>query len=200
MTSSGRSDGTTGGGAAGRDPASRGSRVRPPRHHHDHRHHERHPRSISFSSLGRAQRGNVRTAILALLTEEPMHGYQIMQRLEERSGGAWRPSAGSIYPTLQLLEEEGLIKGEEAGGRRVFSLTAAGAAEAPRSKDAADDTWRALNDAADTPRHRLHRSISSLRGAARQVTSVGTDAQVEEALRILNEARKRIYGLLADDD
>ena len=74
----------------------------------------------------RARRGNVRAAILSVLAEEPMHGYQIMQRLEERSGGMWRPSPGSVYPTLQLLEDQGFIKGEELEGRRVFSLTEAG--------------------------------------------------------------------------
>ena len=89
----------------------------------------------------RARRGNVRAAILSVLSEEPMHGYQIMQRLEERSGGMWRPSPGSVYPTLQLLEDQGFIKGEEVEGRRVFSLTEAGTAEAEASKERHGAPW-----------------------------------------------------------
>jgi DNA-binding PadR family transcriptional regulator len=74
----------------------------------------------------RAKRGDVRSAILALLGEKPMHGYEMIQELEERSGGRWRPSAGSIYPTLQLLEDEGLVRAQEVEGKRVFDLTDAG--------------------------------------------------------------------------
>ena len=81
---------------------------------------------------GRRSRGNVRAAILALLAERPMHGYEMIQELETRTGGVWRPSPGSIYPTLQLLEEEGLIAGEDVDGRRRFALTDAGRPEAER--------------------------------------------------------------------
>ena len=72
------------------------------------------------------RRGDVQPAVIALLKEQPMHGYQIIQELSERSGGAWTPSAGSIYPTLQLLADEGLVTGEEIGGKQVFRLTEAG--------------------------------------------------------------------------
>ena len=71
----------------------------------------------------RARRGDVRAAVLALLNDQPMHGYEMITEIEERSGGYWRPSAGSIYPTLQLLEDEGLIVGEESDGKRRFTLT-----------------------------------------------------------------------------
>jgi DNA-binding PadR family transcriptional regulator len=76
------------------------------------------------------RRGDVRTAILAVLKDEPMHGYQVIRVLEERSGGHWRPSAGSIYPTLQQLEDEGLVRSEEVDGRRTYRLTDEGHAEA----------------------------------------------------------------------
>src|SRR4249919_1877467 len=75
----------------------------------------------------RARRGDIRAAVLALLAERPMHGYEMIKELEERTKGAWVPSAGSIYPTLQLLEDEGLVAGEESDGKRRFTLTEAGA-------------------------------------------------------------------------
>src|SRR6478735_6661636 len=82
----------------------------------------------------RARRGDVRAAVLALLDERPMHGYEMIKELEERTQGAWVPSPGSIYPTLQLLEDEGLIRGEESDGKRRFALTDAGkSAQAEKS-------------------------------------------------------------------
>jgi DNA-binding transcriptional ArsR family regulator len=74
----------------------------------------------------RMGRGDVRAAVLGLLAEKPMHGYQIIQQIDERSGGSWKPSPGSVYPTLQLLADEGLIKAEESGGRKTYSLTEEG--------------------------------------------------------------------------
>ena len=76
----------------------------------------------------KARRGDIRTAGLLLLAEEPRNGYQIMQEVEERSGGVWRPSPGSVYPALQQLEDEGLIRSQEADGRKLFALTEAGSA------------------------------------------------------------------------
>ena len=74
-------------------------------------------------SRSAVRRGDVRPAILAVLEDEPMHGYQVIRVLEERSGGRWRPSAGSVYPTLQQLQDEGLVRSEEVDGRRTYSLT-----------------------------------------------------------------------------
>ena len=74
----------------------------------------------------RMGRGDVRAAVLALLAEQPMHGYQIIREIEERSGGSWKPSPGSVYPTLQLLADEGLISAEESNGRKIYSLTDGG--------------------------------------------------------------------------
>jgi len=150
------------------------------------------------SPWSRARRGDVRAAILLALADEPMHGYQIMQRLEERSGGAWRPSPGSVYPTLQLLEDQGLIKGEEAEGRRVFSLTETGAQEAATLKERLGDSpWGAEGDAPD-PRFALRQSVFQLGAAVKQVGMAGSADDVQKALEILREARKRMYALLAD--
>ena len=146
----------------------------------------------------RARRGDVRAAILLALADEPMHGYQIMQRLEERSGGAWRPSPGSVYPTLQLLEDQGLIKGEEAEGRRVFSLTEAGTAEAAAVKERLGDAPFGAEGGEQDPRFALRQSVFQLGAAVKQVGMAGSAADVQKALEILREARKRIYALLAD--
>src|SRR5215217_8903164 len=105
----------------------------PGRHHH---HHQDAGFGRAFGGFGRgwggprrARRGDVRIALLRIVSERPMHGYDLIKELEERSGGMWRPSPGSIYPTLQLLEEEGLVRGEEQDGKRVYSITDAGKTE-----------------------------------------------------------------------
>jgi len=148
----------------------------------------------------RARRGNVRAAILSVLAEEPMHGYQIMQRLEERSGGMWRPSPGSVYPTLQLLEDQGFIKGEELEGRRVFSLTEAGKAEAEASKQSHGAPWESPEHGAEGSRFKLRKAVFQIGAAAKQVGTTGSSEQVDKALEILAEARQRIYELLAKGD
>src|SRR6478609_8500962 len=84
----------------------------------------------------RMGRGDVRAAVLALLSEQPMHGYQIIREIEERSGGSWKPSAGSVYPTLQLLADEGLLTATEEGGRKTYALTEEGRAVAAEAGDA----------------------------------------------------------------
>jgi DNA-binding PadR family transcriptional regulator len=144
----------------------------------------------------RMSRGDVRTAVLALLAEKPMHGYQIIQEIDSRSGGSWKPSAGSVYPTLQLLADEGLIVAEEAGGRKTYSLTDAGGMVAEEAAGSAP--WET---AAPTKEH--HRATAlpkagvELAQAAAQVARTGTPAQVAEAVEILDEARRRLYALLA---
>ncbi len=145
----------------------------------------------------RARRGDVRVAVLMALAEEPMHGYQIMQKLEERSGGAWRPSPGSVYPTLQLLEDQGLIKGEESEGRRVFTLTEDGTAEVDKLRERIGDSpW---GQGAETdPRFGLRQAAMSLAGAVKQVAMTGSADDAQKALEILRDARKKVYALLAD--
>lgn len=170
------------------------------RRRHEPRHHRRHPHGPLFGPGGRARRGNLRAAILVLLTDEPMHGYQIIQRLEERSGGVWRPSPGSVYPTLQLLEDQGMVRGQDEEGRRVFALTDAGRAEAERARSTDGDPLDALGGASKEPRLQLRHAMHGLGAAVRQVAAAGTAEQVEETLGIIADARRRIYSLLAESE
>jgi DNA-binding PadR family transcriptional regulator len=136
--------------------------------------------------------------VLALLTERPMHGYEMIQELDGRTGGAWRPSPGSVYPTLQLLEDEGLIVSESAGGRRRFSLTEAGQAEAteaaaqPPWTEFAEDTVASWND--------IRESGFAAMNALRQVMMTGTDDQRARAAQVLDETRRKLYAILAETD
>jgi DNA-binding PadR family transcriptional regulator len=148
----------------------------------------------------RARRGNVRAAILSVLAEEPMHGYQIMQQLEERSGGMWRPSPGSVYPTLQLLEDQGFVKGEEVEGRRVFALTEAGKAEAEASRERHGAPWESSEHGDQGPRFKLRKAVFQIGAAVKQIGTTGSSEQVDTTLEILAETRKRIYSLLAEGD
>ncbi|WP_328472520.1 PadR family transcriptional regulator [Streptomyces sp. NBC_00448] len=147
---------------------------------------------------GRARRGDVRASILALLTDRPMHGYEMIQEIAERSGGAWRPSPGSVYPTLQLLEDEGLIGSASEGGKKLFTLTDAGRAEAEAGPDAPwEDAergvdWDALNE--------IRKAGGGLIEAFRQVWATGTPEQRDKALTVVNDARKKLYLILADED
>jgi DNA-binding PadR family transcriptional regulator len=141
-------------------------------------------------------RGDVRTAILGLLAEKPMHGYQVIQELTERSGGVWRPSPGSVYPTLQMLEDEGLVASEEAEGRRVFRLTDAGTAEVEKHGDRAP--WEAFDDAG--PLVELRDIGFGVLHALMQVVRTGSDRQIAQAKQILIDARKSLYRLLAEDE
>ena len=149
---------------------------------------------------GRRRRGDVRAAILALLTERPMHGYEMIQELEERSDGMWRPSAGSIYPTLQLLEDEGLIVGEEHEGKRRFTLTEAGRdAAAKRSADR-PPPWEQAAEGAEGERQELFNSIKQFAQAVVQIAQVGTPDQAERAKVILDDGRKKLYAILAEEE
>jgi DNA-binding PadR family transcriptional regulator len=146
----------------------------------------------------RAGRGDIRAAILALLNEQPMHGYQIIQELEQRSQGAWRASPGSVYPTLQQLEDEGLIKPQEESGRRVFTLTDAGKAEATTAAE--NPPWKEVADSLDDDTHTMRDLFMQVAAATFQVTRHGTATQVKQAHDILREARRRLYSILAEDD
>ncbi|MBX3100417.1 MAG: PadR family transcriptional regulator [Salinibacterium sp.] len=146
----------------------------------------------------RMGRGDVRAAVLSLLTEKPMHGYQIIQEIEERSGGAWKPSPGSVYPTLQLLADEGQIGVEESNGRKTYSLTDEGrkAAEAAAGNSA---PWEA-QDGRPTGRTRaLPKAGIDLAQAAAQVGRSGSPEQVDKAVAVLEDARRKLYSILAQD-
>lgn len=154
----------------------------------------------------RMGRGDVRQAILSLLQESPKHGYQLINEIAERSGGAWKPSPGSVYPTLQLLNDEGLIDAEESGGRKTYALTEVGRAEAESSE------WRApwqrseggTSDetggrAASSSRHgALPKAGIELAQATAQVARSGSSEQVDRAVEVLEDARRALYKMLAE--
>ena len=143
----------------------------------------------------RAGKGEVRAAVLALLAERPMHGYQIIREIEERSGGSWKPSAGSVYPTLQLLADEGTISAEESNGRKIYSLTEAGREEVAHDP-AASAPWEAAGTQAGGFGS-LPKAGVELAQAAAQVGRTGSPEQVQQAVAVLDEARRRIYSILA---
>ena len=144
----------------------------------------------------RARRGDVRLAILKLLEEQPMHGYQILQELSDRTQGAWRPSPGSVYPTLNLLEDDGLLSSSEAEGKKVFSLTAEGAARAAEQERA---PWSAFAGPHGDRMGPLRDALDGLTSATKLIAHNGTAEQAAETLEILAEARSRLYRMLAGD-
>ncbi|MEV0403978.1 PadR family transcriptional regulator [Actinoallomurus sp. NPDC050550] len=148
----------------------------------------------------KARRGDVRAAILALLAEEPRNGYQLIQAIEERSGGEWRPSPGAVYPALQQLTDEGLIEGTEEDGRKPFRLTEAGRTYVEQHTDEVNAPWEAMtSDVRDDVRD-LFKTAGGVGGAMMQVVRTGSEAQVAEAKEILAETRRRLYHLLAEDE
>lgn len=152
------------------------------------------------SGGSRMARGDVRAAVLSLLTERPMHGYQIINEIAERSGGTWKPSAGSVYPTLQLLADEGLIEAEEQNGRKTYALTEAGRAVAAESTET--PPWVPSSDkdrSRDARYSALPKAGVDLAAAAAQVGRSGSSEQVRQAIEVLDEARRRLYTILAQD-
>lgn len=146
---------------------------------------------------GRAQRGDVRTAVLLVVADEAMHGYQIMQAMSERTGGAWRVSPGAVYPTIAQLEDEGLVTTREEGGRRLVTLTEEGRTYLEERKERLGDPFAEIGQAAAGPD--LHESIRELHAAVRQVGMSGTPEQVEAAAKVLATARRSLYLILAGE-
>ncbi len=149
---------------------------------------------------GRARRGDVRQAVLALLAEEPMNGYQAIQAMAERTGGGWRPSPGAIYPAVSQLEDEGLIEPFDNNGAKAYRLTEAGQLVA---SEIDPKPWDAFN-ADNAPEHpevlrSMWKEFSSLAMAAQEITRSGSRAQQQQAAQILAETRRSLYGLLASD-
>jgi DNA-binding PadR family transcriptional regulator len=164
--------------------------------HHPGRRRRRHP-GPGGAFGRRAGRGDIRAAILALLAEEPMHGYQIIQELAERTGGVWRPSPGSVYPTLQQLEDEELVRETASdSGKRVYELTDAGREQASQ----APAPWTAVAGEGDDGLVALRDLVQQVAAATRQVAHAGSPTQVETAQTVLRDARKSLYRLLAEDD
>jgi DNA-binding PadR family transcriptional regulator len=146
---------------------------------------------------GRRPRGDVRAAVLLLVAEQPMHGYQIMQAIAERTGGVWAPSPGAVYPAINLLEDEGLVAVTAESGRRLVTLTDAGREHlAEHAAEWGDPFGGATTEA---PGSDLRRLMHELLDAARQVGRAGSDAQREAAATILTDARRSLYLLLADE-
>jgi DNA-binding PadR family transcriptional regulator len=148
----------------------------------------------------RMRRGDVRAAMLVLLDEQPLNGYGLMQEIEQRSGGAWRPSPGSVYPALSQLEDEGLVKAEEVDGRKQYALTDEGRAYVAENRERLGEPWAEAGQQVGEERLELRGLLWQLGAAAMQVGTAGTDAQVAAARQILVDARKAIYRLLAEDE
>jgi DNA-binding PadR family transcriptional regulator len=147
----------------------------------------------------KAGRGDVRAAILALLREGPRNGYQIMSDIEERSGGAWRPSPGAVYPALSQLADEGLITGEESGGRRTFRLTEAGREYVEQNPEMARGAWESAAQQEDWEVPGLFAEAARLGGGIVQIAHAGTPEQVRAAERLLEQTRRELYRILADE-
>src|SRR5580692_5008963 len=147
----------------------------------------------------KAGRGDVRAAILALLLEGPRNGYQIMSEIEERSGGAWRPSPGAVYPALSQLADEGLIAPEESGSKRMFGLTGAGREYVTENPEMARGAWEstAQQEAWQVPG--LFAEAARLGAGIVQIAHAGDPAQVRATERLLERTRREIYRILADD-
>lgn len=146
----------------------------------------------------RGRRGDVRAAILVLLNERPMHGYEIIQEVAERSQDLWKPSPGSVYPTLQLLVDEGLIVGTETdGSKKLFELTDAGREAAEK---VATPPWDEIADGADPAQMNLRAAIGQLFGAVAQSAYAASPEQQQRILDIVNNARREVYSILGEDD
>jgi DNA-binding PadR family transcriptional regulator len=158
----------------------------------------------SFFRRGtRARRGDVRAAILALLAEQPRNGYQIMQELEQRSHGLWRPSPGSVYPALQLLEDEGLVTSETGAGGRTYALTDAGRAYIEAHRDEVAAPWEAMGGGADAPGNEMLdfvQVVKQVGSAVVQVATTGNPAQIAEARKVLANTRRALYRILAEEE
>jgi DNA-binding PadR family transcriptional regulator len=148
----------------------------------------------------RARRGAVRAALLLLLAEEPRNGYQIMQEIENRSGGVWQPSPGSVYPALAQLEDEGLVRMEERDGRRTFVLTEAGHSYVAERRGDLIPPWEEMSGSVDADVAGLIVEMRQVGMAAAQIAHVGNEHQVREARKVLGNARRALYGLLAEDE
>ena len=156
------------------------------------------PHMHGFGRGRRMRRGNVRAAILLLLAEEARNGYQLMQELEARSGGAWRPSPGSVYPALQLLADEGLVRSESRDGANVYELTDAGRNHVEEHRDSFGTPWEQASEGVPDDVRELMKLAMQVGMATRQVTHAGNDEQRKQAAELLAETRRSLYRILAE--
>jgi DNA-binding PadR family transcriptional regulator len=170
----------------------------------DHDHGDDHPFGGPFGGGfgpggrggGRMRRGQVRFALLIALLDGPSHGYDLIQRLEEKAGGRWRPSPGSVYPALQLLDDEGLVTSRREDDKQIFELTDAGRAQATEHVERFGNPWERFGDGGDHGKLRI--ALRDLQMAARQVGVTGSPESITQAVEIVTRARKELYRLLAD--
>ncbi|MEW9530282.1 PadR family transcriptional regulator [Microbispora sp. NPDC049125] len=153
-----------------------------------------------FGRGRKAKRGDVRAAILALLSEEPRNGYQIIQEIAQRSEGGWKPSPGAVYPALQQLTDEGLVRAEETDGRKTFQLTEAGRAYIAEHEDETRAPWEDMTPDIGDNVHELFDLSRQAASALFQIAQGGTDGQVRQAKQVLAETRRKLYQILADGD
>src|ERR1700731_29413 len=153
-----------------------------------------------FGPGRKARRGDIRTAALLLLAEEPRNGYQIMQEIEERSDGVWRPSPGSVYPTLQQLEDEGLIRSEEVDGRKLFALTDAGRKSVQERGAETPAPWEQMSDDVSDEAFELGKLMREIAFAFVQVVRTGSEAQMAKAREVLVAVRRDLYRILANGE
>ena len=154
-----------------------------------------------FAGKGpKVRRGDVRAAVLDVLSRQSMNGYQIIQEIAERTKGVWKPSPGSVYPTVQQLEDEGLVEGVESERRRLLQLTAEGRKYVEEHPDEMAATWKVFDRVADEEPSDLKPAIGQVMGAVWQIVTTGTRQQRAEAAEILADTRRRLYGLLAEGD
>jgi DNA-binding PadR family transcriptional regulator len=145
----------------------------------------------------RMRRGDIRRAVLSVLEEEPAHGYEVMRRLEARSSGMWRPSPGSVYPLLQMLEDEGLVSCQARDGTRVYELTDAGRVEAAKGETDGRPPWERGDDSGGV--RALREAAVGAMIAARMLSSTANPEEIDRAVEILDGARRDLYRLLAGD-
>ena len=148
----------------------------------------------------KARRGDIRTAALLLLAEEPRNGYQIMQEVQERSEGVWSPSPGSVYPALAQLEDEGLIRTEQSEGRKLFAITDAGRKVVEERGEDRPAPWEQMSDEFSPKAHELGKAMRDVAFAFAQVMRTGSESQIARAGEILAAARRDLYRVLADGD
>ncbi|MDF5757930.1 PadR family transcriptional regulator [Spongiactinospora sp. TRM90649] len=158
------------------------------------------PGGRHFGRARKAKRGDVRAAILALLAEEPRNGYQIIQEIGERSQGGWRPSPGAVYPALQQLADEGLVRAEESEGRKTFQLTEEGRAYVTEHPDEVRAPWEEMVPDVDSGTWELMDTARQSAFAMMQILQTGSEAQIREARQTLIETRRKLYRILAEGD
>jgi len=146
------------------------------------------------------RRGDVRTALLIALLDGPGHGYELIQALESKSEGRWRPSPGSVYPVLSQLEDEGLVHADESGERKLMALTGEGREYVAERREALGTPWETAADGVSEEMVELRTLIWQVGAAVRQVVASGTDDQHKQARDVLADTRRALYRILAGDD